>query len=235
MNDSVNSWLFQLKFWFLLILSIPSVFCSFLILIYFYQQKTNLSIHHHLTLLLTAISFLQLTTQIPLEIVYYRRGEVIPSTDAFCKWWTWWEYSLNGVSRFIMSWGSVERYFLIFHVSLMATKRKRFIFHLLPTIITAIFPVLFYLVMILFNPCKSYWDYTFVSLNDLENEVKKKELILGYVSSTMLCSRSYQSLYLRCHRHYYLPYFNYFNRKFIFNISHSLSKTATSWRMASTT
>jgi hypothetical protein len=171
MNDS---WLFQLKFWFLLILSIPSALCSFIILIHFYQQRNNLSIHHHLTLLLTAISFLQITTQIPLEIAYYQRGEVIPGTNAFCKWWTWWEFSLNGTSRFIMSWGSIERHFLVFHIYLMATKRKRFIFHLLPTIITSFFPVLFYLEAIILNQCKPSWDYTLVSSIDLKNKLEKR-------------------------------------------------------------
>ena len=173
MNDLVNSWLFQFKFWFLLILSIPSALCSIVIFIHFYQQRNNLSIHHHLTLLLTAISFLQITTQIPLEIAYYQRGEVIPRTDAFCKWWIWWEFSLNGTSRFIMSWGSIERHFLVFNIALMGTKRKRFIFHLLPTIITCIFPMLFYLVAIILNSCKSYWDYQSVSCNELKNEVRK--------------------------------------------------------------
>jgi hypothetical protein len=170
MNDNVNSWLFQFKFWFLLILSIPSGICSLLILIHFYQQRNNFSIHQHLTLLLTAISFIQITTQIPLQIVYYRRGEVIPGTDSFCKWWTWWEFSLNGVSRFIMSWGSIERHFLIFHLSLIATKRKRFIFHLLPTIITTLYPIVFYFIAIFLYSCKSFWDYRVVSSIDLNNK-----------------------------------------------------------------
>jgi hypothetical protein len=168
-SDSV-SLLSQIKFWFLIIFSIPCALCSILILIHLYQKRNNLSIHHHLTLLLTTISLLQVTTQIPLGIAYYRGEEVIPATSAFCTWWTWWTFSLNGTSRFIMVWGSIERHFLIFNISLMATKTKRWIFHILPTLITATYPIVFYFIAIVLNTCQKCWNYRAVSSNIFETK-----------------------------------------------------------------
>jgi hypothetical protein len=96
-------------------------------------------------------------------MTYFRRGKVIPATNTFCTWWTWWEYSLNGVSRFIMLWGSIERHFLIFNITLMATKSKRFIFHILPTLITFIYPIIFYFIAVILYSCEQQWNYTSVS------------------------------------------------------------------------
>jgi hypothetical protein len=173
MSDGSTSWLTQVKFSLLLTFSIPSVICSILILVYFYKQRNTLSIHHHLTILLTILSILQVTTQIPLAMAYYRQGKVISATNSFCIWWAWWEYSLNGVSRFIMLWGSIERHFLVFHNSLMATKIRRLIFHILPTFITAIFPLLFYFVALVLNSCENHWSFNTVSFFIyLENSTK---------------------------------------------------------------
>jgi hypothetical protein len=130
---------------------------------HFYHEKRNLSIHHHLTILLTIISFVQVTTQIPVSMAYYRFGEVIPAISAFCTWWGWWDCSLNGASRFTMAWGSIERHLLVFNITLMNTKVKRFVFHIVPTLITSIYPLLFYFVAIVLNPCEKHWDYTLVS------------------------------------------------------------------------
>jgi hypothetical protein len=170
MDDFSILSLSQIKFWLLLPLSIPSVLCSILILIHLYQTRNNLSIHHHLTLLLTTISFLQITTQIFLAMGIYRTGKLISTTRAFCTWWPWWDISLNGISRFIMAWGSIERHFLIFNISLMATKTKRWIFHILPTLITATYPIVFYFIAIVLNTCQKCWNYRAVSSNIFETK-----------------------------------------------------------------
>lgn len=172
MSDWSTSWLTQVKFSLLLAFSIPSVICSILILVYFYQQRNTLSVHHHLTILLTILSIVQVTTQPPLAMTYYRQGKVIPTTNYFCIWWIWWDYSLNGISRFIMVWGSIERHFLVFHNSLMATKIKRLIFHILPTLITVIFPLLFYFAALILNSCENHWNFTIVGFIYLENLAK---------------------------------------------------------------
>ncbi len=161
-NDSTSS-ASPVRFWICLTFSIPSALCSILILMHFYHEKRNLSIHHHLTILLTIISFVQVTTQIPVSMAYYRFGEVIPAISAFCTWWGWWDCSLNGASRFTMAWGSIERHLLVFNITLMNTKVKRFVFHIVPTLITSIYPLLFYFVAIVLNPCEKHWDYTLVS------------------------------------------------------------------------
>jgi hypothetical protein len=160
MGDDTISPLSQVKFWILLILSIPSIICSLIVFIYFYQRRhKNVSLHQHLTLILVVISFLQITTDIFFSMLYYRYGKVVPASDIFCTWWNWWEYSLSGNLLYTMAWGSIERHFLVFHNSLMNTKRKRLIFHFLPASIACVYPTLFYLAVIVFSSCANQWDY----------------------------------------------------------------------------
>ncbi|UJR31095.1 hypothetical protein I4U23_018603 [Adineta vaga] len=154
------SWLASVKFWLLLIPTIPSILCSILILIYFYHQRKRISSHQHLTLVLTLFSFLQLVTDFPFVLVYYHYEEVVPASNQFCLWWNWWDYSLSGLLVFIMAWGSIDRHLLVFHNSIMSTLRKRIIYHILPLLICCTYPLIFYFSVIILNSCENEWDYT---------------------------------------------------------------------------
>jgi hypothetical protein len=156
-------WLSSVKFWILLIFSIPSIICSILILIYFYQQRHHILLYHHLTLVLIIISFLQMTTNIPFVMSYYHSSTVILASNAFCIWWNWWEYSLNGILLFIMAWGSIERHLLIFHWTTMNTRRKRILFHLGSMLLAGLYPLIFYFIVLVLNPCKNQWNYDAVN------------------------------------------------------------------------
>jgi hypothetical protein len=158
-NNAPMSWLLQVKFWLVLALSISSALCSIVILIHFYRQRRNLSPHHHLTLILIVTSFIQVTTLLPLAMAYYQRGEVIPATSVFCTWWDWWEYGSNGVLRFTVAWGSVDRHLLVFYNSLMPTRRSRFVLHILPMLITCSYPAIFYFAVMILNTCEKHWNY----------------------------------------------------------------------------
>jgi hypothetical protein len=183
-NDTV-SWLFTVKFWLLLILSVPSTICSLLIFIYFYNERKNLSIHLHIVLLLILISFLQITTDNPFGIAYYHLGEVISASNIFCLWWNWWDYSTSGWLLIAMAWGSIERYILVFHDSFMLTKQKRMIFHLLPMIIVCVYPLVFYFVVIILNSCENNWNYEMVSLISCLKRIFFR-FILAFMYTTML-------------------------------------------------
>jgi hypothetical protein len=158
------SWFGPIRFWLLLVLSIPSILCSLLIFVYFYRRRHKLTIHHHITLVLIILSFLQTTTDIPFAISYYQRGEVAFPSDAFCLWWTWWDYVMSAAPIFAMAWASIERHLLIFHTTLMSTRRKRWCFHVLPMLVACLYPLVFYTIAILLNSCENAWDYTMVSV-----------------------------------------------------------------------
>lgn len=164
MTVDAPTWLIQSKFWLLICLAIPSFLCTICIFIYFFRQKQNFVIDHHLTLTLVIVCFLQLTTNIPFIADYYHNKIVFSSTNAFCIWWTWWEYSLNGLLLFLMAWGSIERHILVFHRSLVNTRRKRIIFHFIPTFISGCYPCMFYFAVVILNSCQNSWNYDEVSL-----------------------------------------------------------------------
>jgi hypothetical protein len=163
MADDGMAWLMTTKFWFLLILAILSTICSVLIFIYFYRERKKLTIHHHLTLILVVLSFVDKFTDVPFTLIYYYYGRVIPASDAFCLWWNWWSYSVLGSSLFAMAWGSIERHILVFHSLLMSTRRNRMMFHVLPILSMCIFPFIFYFFVMIFNSCENQWDFTLVS------------------------------------------------------------------------
>ena len=182
-------WQAQTKLWLLAVLSIPSTISSIFIFIYFYRQRKNLSIHHHITLILTTLSFLQVTTDLPFAMIYYIRGEVFSRTDGFCLWWNWWDYSTSSLLIFTMAWGCIERHFLIFYTSVLSTRRKRFFFHILPMVVACIYPLIFYLAVIVFNTCENQWDFQMVSTLSHRNETVWVE------SMPLTCFVTFESIY----------------------------------------
>lgn len=157
-------WLEKVKFGILFSITIPSVICSILIFIYFYQKRSNISIHHHVTLVLIIGSFLQMLTNFPFMMIYYVNGKVVPESDSFCILWNWWEYSINTLLIFVMAWTSIERHLLVFNRTIMITSRRRFFFHLLPMLIGCLYPLIFYLAVIVLNTCTNKWNYNMVSI-----------------------------------------------------------------------
>lgn len=163
MDDADVSPVNGTEFWFLSILSVPSVLCSTSILIYFYRQRAQLPSHQHLTLILIIVSLLQILTDFPFALMYYRYGEDIPLSRAFCSWWTWWNYSLSGSLVFTMAWGSVERHRVVFHNAHLATRQRHVMLHFLPMILSSAYPTIFYFAVIILNPCVKEWDFNAVS------------------------------------------------------------------------
>ena len=165
-DDRIPSILSRVKFSLLILFSVPSMICSLLIFVYFYQRRTRLSIQLHVILLLVLISFLQITTDNPFGIAYYYHEQVPIRSNFFCLWWNWWDYSTSSMLLMNMAWGSVERHVLVFHNSLMSTRRKRQIYHLLPMFLVSIYPLIFYFVVIFLNSCENQWDFSMVSFFD---------------------------------------------------------------------
>ena len=87
MDEPPKPRLFTIKFWLLLSLSIPSTICSIFIFVYFCQKRKKLSAHHRFAFLLVLISFLQITTDLPFVMIYYRRVGIAVSYNSFCLWW----------------------------------------------------------------------------------------------------------------------------------------------------
>ena len=125
MNEHTSSLSMHIKFWILVVLSTTSTFCAILVLFYFYRDRRNILLHHHLTMALVLTSLIQMTTELPLSMVFYSEGVVISSKDALCTWWNFWNYTTQGSGLFLMAWGSLDRHLLIFHSRVLNTKWKR--------------------------------------------------------------------------------------------------------------
>lgn len=163
MNEYTITLSMHIKFWMLVVLSTTSAFCAILVLSYFYRNRRNILLHHHLTMALVLTSLIQMTTELPLSMIFYSQGVVISSKDALCTWWNFWDYTTQGIGLFLMAWGSLDRHLLIFHARMLNTKWKRIVFHALPIVIAILFNPVFYFFAIIVNTCEAKYDFYMVS------------------------------------------------------------------------
>lgn len=78
-------------------------------------------------------------------------------TDSFCQFWSDLDYVFTVSSLFLMAFGSVERYLLIFHHHLIL--RHRWLQHYLPIVLCIAYPFLLYTGLIYVYPCVNEFDY----------------------------------------------------------------------------
>jgi hypothetical protein len=155
------------RFWLLLLFDIPSIICSFFLLFHLLINKTlrNQLTNHVIIVLLIIGLFIQLL-DIPFLISFVHLGIVQPATPAMCLILWYIDVGLISGYTVIMAWGSVQRYFLIFHDRMFLIKRKRFIFHYLPLISLLVYSLGFYTIAIIFPPCINTYGYTLPVCND---------------------------------------------------------------------
>ncbi|CAF0970687.1 unnamed protein product [Adineta ricciae] len=151
----------RIKFAILLTLQIPSIIISLLIFLYFFTHQSIFYIRQNQALLvLLIVNFIQVTFDLPMVIHFNRLGYISPATNAYCKWWTFLEYSLNGTNEMLMATISIQRHILIFHANLFNNRLNRYVFHHLPLLICIIYPMIFYIIIILFDTCDgTQWNF----------------------------------------------------------------------------
>lgn len=152
----------RIKFFILIILQIPSIILTLLIFIFFLTHRHSLHILQNQALfILLIITFFQLTIDLPMPINFYRIDYVTPATATFCTWWSFIEYTLSLTSILLMATISLQRHLLIFHAHILHNHFKRYVFYYLPLIFCIIYPLVFYIIVILFYPCDgTQWDFT---------------------------------------------------------------------------
>jgi hypothetical protein len=97
------------KFVLLLVFEIPAVFVSIPIFIYFITHHVDRSKpKNHVWLVLLVVTFLQLIINLPMPMSFYYLGQIWPATNAYCVWWTWYEYSTTAMSLILTAWASIE-------------------------------------------------------------------------------------------------------------------------------
>jgi len=160
-NENKPRILYQIKFILLITFQIPSIIISLLIFVFFWTHRTYLrSLHCQSLLFLLSVNFLLLTINLPMPIHFYKFGYVSPATASFCTWWTFIEYSLNLTSELLMVVISIQRHILVFHGHTCNNCRKRFLFYYIPLSLCLIYPIILYLIVIVFYPCDGQqWNY----------------------------------------------------------------------------
>jgi hypothetical protein len=163
MSTSINYDAFQQPGTFIVLLSvtIPSLICSSTILIYFLRHRRTMIVqspHHHPILILTAVSFLYTSFDLPFSLNYFRTDQHYYRSIRFCIWWYWFDYSLLGISFFVAMIASLQRHILIFHSNWLRKVEVRLVLHYLPLLIAVLYTPLLYIILMYLYRCDVYFN-----------------------------------------------------------------------------
>ncbi|CAF1581336.1 unnamed protein product [Didymodactylos carnosus] len=78
------------------------------------------------------------------------------SGESYCKYWIIQKYSFDVIDLYLMAHASIERYLLIFHRCTI--NRHIYLLHYLPITISIIYPVLWYIGVILIYRCENHFN-----------------------------------------------------------------------------
>ena len=139
----------------LLIISVLSL-PFFGLLLYYLLTKPNLyhSLPNHVIILLLISNGLQTLLDIPAELAYYYTGYMQPATVAYCVYFYFVDYTLFTTCFLLLTWASFERHVFIFHQHFFNAPAKRWLVHYLPLGFCCVYPVIYYIVFLIFYPCE---------------------------------------------------------------------------------
>lgn len=152
----------EIKFLLLLILQIPAIFISIIIFVYFALNRIARSkLKNHIWIVLLILNFFYLVSDLPMSMSYFYQGRVWPEKNAYCVWWTWYEYSLNTLGLCLMAWASIERHLFVFHShTIMRVRWKIWLLHYIPIFLCFIWIFTFHFVFIIISPtCTNTWSF----------------------------------------------------------------------------
>ena len=105
-----------IRFWILLILSIPSIICSFLVLwLLLSNREQRRSLNQRIIIIQLIGGLIFLLTHVPIYLSYLRLGYVWPQTPAMCQLCWFVGDTYNDTMTILMAWASFERHILVFH------------------------------------------------------------------------------------------------------------------------
>ena len=145
--DYTNSYLSrEVRFWILLPFDIVSFACSLFQLDHLLTKRVlRMALNNHLIIALLFTGLSSQLIDIPLYIMYTRLGYVWPQKPTFCRFWSYVDIVVYGLTAFLSMWASLERHTLIFHEKWLAIRKKKWLLHCLPLIFFMGYPLLFYL------------------------------------------------------------------------------------------
>jgi hypothetical protein len=151
----------SLHFWVFLIFDLCAIVCTVFVLYHLLsKRKSRKAIRNHTPILLLLFDLVYELIDIPLHLQFFRTGVVRPATRALCLIWWFIDSGLFSIIAVLIVFASFERHIFIFHSHMVATKRKRLLFHYFPLLIIVLFMLIFYSIAIFAPICDSTFDYT---------------------------------------------------------------------------
>lgn len=148
----------SIQFSLLLIIEVLAMGWTSLILGYFARNIHRIHrkiLRDHGFFLLTILSFLYITLDLPFTINSYRLGYDQPRSPFFCRYWYWIDYSIIISSTFLTMIISLQRHMLIFNVGYFNRTFCRYFLHYIPLIFCLLYPTILYLILLYFYPCEN--------------------------------------------------------------------------------
>ncbi|CAF3932719.1 unnamed protein product [Adineta steineri] len=156
----------SIRFWLLLVPLIPSLIVTIFNLYYFLCNRAlRIVLNNHVIIILLFYGLIEEITDISWQIHFYRTGNVLSSTPAFCLTYVFVGPYLTTSLKMLMGWASIERHILVFHRNWFGTKKKRVLFHYFPLFMCMIWPMIFYFVIFIILPCSIPFNYNIYQCN----------------------------------------------------------------------
>ncbi|CAF4002200.1 unnamed protein product [Adineta steineri] len=149
------------RFWLMLLCDIPSVVCSFFLIIHIIMNRNHRhALHNHTIFLILIFNLPIQLIDISFFLIFFSYGSVQPSQPFVCLLWWFVDNGWYAGGLVLMAWLAIERHIFIFHDRLLLNRRGRFLFHYLPLIIIVTYILLFYLIVVFILPCENDYLYT---------------------------------------------------------------------------
>lgn len=149
------------QFWSYLIVLIPAIaFSIFVLYSLLVDQHRTRSIHNHIVILLVIIGFFYQITVYPWKLHFFRVSTDLVPNVSFCYLWYFLEWFFPNTQTLLLTWSSIERYFLIFHNQLLSTRIKRILLHYFPMLIIPLYTLIYTIIVLLFPSCNNWIDLT---------------------------------------------------------------------------
>ncbi len=130
----------------------PSLVCSLYVMICFVYERNLRRRSNHVMIAIIVIDFTELMCDlVPISLSYLYTGHV--RSLSICLYWVTGNYTLQGISSWLMAWASIDRYLLIFR----HRPRHTFLRHDVPLLMICIFVVGWYIIVTLTHPCSENW------------------------------------------------------------------------------
>ena len=138
-----------------------SLVCTLFLIYHSLANKVHRqALHNHPLIFLLVSGLLFETIDLPLQMDYLNLGYVRFQSSRLCLIWMFVEFWCHAANSLLLTWTSFERHILIFHHQCLSKhKYNKLVFHYLPLIILLVYLSIYYLVIIVFPPCSTIFDY----------------------------------------------------------------------------